>query len=65
MSDKDEKDYFDRMVDAALISWTEIDERQLRRQVMMILKSVERDTRHNCVGLVYDLANKMHNSRPE
>jgi hypothetical protein len=58
------KDYFEQMADIALHHASEVAPDQLRRQVLLILKEVERDTRHRCAEMASALHGEILNSRP-
>jgi hypothetical protein len=47
----DRMTYFDKMADLALHDSDRISPEQLRRQVLLVLKEVERDTRHKAAGI--------------
>ena len=52
----DRMTYFDKMADMALHEHDRITPEQLRRQVLLALKEVERDTRHKAA----EIASHMH-----
>lgn len=57
-------DYFERMANQALHCVNEVTPDQLRRQVLLTLKEVERDTRHRCAEMAGALHGEILNSRP-
>lgn len=50
------KGYYERMADCALHEYERCSPEQLRRQVIMVLKEVQRDTRHRASELASELA---------
>ena len=61
----DRMSYFDRIADFALHEHDRITPEQLRRQVLLALKEVERDTRHKAAGLAMALHGEIINIRWE
>jgi hypothetical protein len=56
--------YFERMAQQALHEFERVSADQLRRQVMLALREVERDTRHRCAEMASNLHAEIFNSRP-
>jgi hypothetical protein len=53
--------YFKKMVDQALYEYESCTPEELRRQVMLALTEVERDTRHEAAELAHRLSADIHN----
>lgn len=53
--------YFERQAAIALEHHSELTYEQLHRQVMLVLREVERDTRHEACTLASELVNKIMN----
>ena len=58
------KDYFERMADLALHEFERVTPEQLRRQVLLVLRDVERDTRHQACDRVADMERQIMNMEP-
>ena len=57
-------DYFELMADVALYGHERISPEQLRRQVILALKEVERDARHEAASLASELHGNIMNMKP-
>jgi hypothetical protein len=55
-------DYFNEMARDAIESYESL--AQLHRNVVLVLKQVERDTRHRCAEMASQLHGDILNSRP-
>ena len=58
------QEYFEKYADTALHEHDRITPEQLRRQVILALKEVERDTRHRCAEISSVCHGEILNSRP-